>query len=72
MSKLDLDAISQKWLQPCGPCDGGLPMSCSHPDEDYRNVILALVNRVRELEVRERVDKAIEDVLNEAVNRRGA
>jgi hypothetical protein len=30
------------WLQQCGPCDGGLPMACSHPDGDYR-VILAKV-----------------------------
>lgn len=41
-------AIEEKWLQQCGPCDGGLPMSCTHPADDYRPVISALLAAVRE------------------------
>jgi hypothetical protein len=44
--ELDIEAISQKWLQQCGSCDGGLPMNCTHPDEDYRPVMLALVREI--------------------------
>lgn len=44
---LDLVEIINKWLRSCGACDAGLPITCSHPQEDYRPVILELV---RELE----------------------
>jgi hypothetical protein len=47
---LDLDAIADKWLQQCGPCDAGLPMGCSHPDEDYRPVLMDLVNTLAAVE----------------------
>ena len=49
---LDLDAITEKWLQQCGPCDAGLAMGCSHPDEDYRPVMSALVTEVERLRTR--------------------
>lgn len=48
-AEMDLTAVAEKWLQPCGACDGGLPMGCSHPDEDYRPVLLALVEEVERL-----------------------
>jgi hypothetical protein len=44
---VDLDAIEAKWLQQCGPCDGGLPMECSCPAGDPRPVIALLVDAVR-------------------------
>lgn len=43
---LNTVAIKNKWLLPCGSCDAGLPMRCSHPTEDYRPVILELVNEI--------------------------
>lgn len=46
---LDLDAIEFKWLAPCGTCDAGLPAPCTHPDEDYRPVMLALIEEIRRL-----------------------
>lgn len=47
---IDLEAISEKWLQQCGPCDYGMPeYACSHPEEDYRPVILDLVREVERL-----------------------
>lgn len=49
MSTVDTVAIAEKWLQQCGPCDGGLPMGCSHPSEDYRPTIAALVDEVEYL-----------------------
>ena len=44
---LDLDAIRAKWLQVCGACDAGIG-ECSHPDEDYRPVILDLLTSLTE------------------------
>lgn len=49
MSAIDLDAITERWLQICGPCDAGLPMGCSHPDADYRPVMAALVEEIERL-----------------------
>lgn len=46
---LDLEAISRKWLSLCGACDGGLTTNCTHPDEDYRPVMLSLVEVVAPL-----------------------
>ena len=46
---LDLQAISDKWLDECGPCDLGLPYGCTHPQEDYRPVIATLLNEVGRL-----------------------
>lgn len=48
MNAEELAGIEEKWLQQCGPCDGGLPMSCTHPTEDYRPVISDLLAAVRE------------------------
>lgn len=44
--RLDTEAIAEKWLQQCGPCDGGLPMGCTHPAEDYRPVMAALLEEL--------------------------
>ena len=44
---LDLAAIEETWLQPCGACDAGLPMNCTHPEGDYRPVMLELVTELR-------------------------
>lgn len=49
MEKLDLDEIRQKWLNQCGCCDAGLPMSCTCTTDDPRHVILALVNHLEDL-----------------------
>ena len=46
MERLDLDNIRQTWLNPCGSCDAGLPMDCTCPDDDHRNVIFALVSHL--------------------------
>lgn len=46
MERLDLDAITKKWLSQCGSCDAGLPMSCTCPDNDPRTVILQMVNHL--------------------------
>ena len=49
-SPLDLDAISEKWLQICGSCDAGIG-ECTHPEGDYRPVMLELVREVERLRV---------------------
>ena len=37
----DIDpAEIEPWLQQCGSCDAGLPMSCTCPAGDYRNILL--------------------------------
>lgn len=41
-----LTEIRDQWSRPCGACDGGLPMMCTHPKEDPRSVIPALVNEI--------------------------
>jgi hypothetical protein len=47
---LDLAALTEKWLNQCGPCDYGMPeYGCSHPSEDYRPVMLDLVQEVERL-----------------------
>lgn len=47
---LDLDAVRETWLRPCGSCDAGLPMGCTHPTgEDYRPVMARLVGEVEAL-----------------------
>lgn len=42
-----LEELADKWLQICGPCDGGLPMECTHPQEDPRSFIFMLVTDLR-------------------------
>lgn len=54
---LDLEEIKTKWLNQCGPCDFGMPeYGCTHPDEDYRPVIMSLVLEIERL--RSEVDHA--------------
>ncbi|HEX6968922.1 MAG TPA: hypothetical protein VF174_08970 [Micromonosporaceae bacterium] len=45
--ELDLDRIAEFWLRQCGSCDAGIPACCTHPDEDYRPVMLRLVEEIR-------------------------
>ncbi len=47
-SPLDPDAITAKWLQVCGSCDVGIG-ECTHPEGDYRPVMLELVREVERL-----------------------
>jgi hypothetical protein len=44
--EVEFAAIEAKWLRMCGSCDAGLPMGCTHPDEDYRPVMASLVGAV--------------------------
>lgn len=47
---LDLEAISEKWLKQCGSCDLGMPeYGCTHPDEDYRPVMMSLVEEIERM-----------------------
>ena len=48
---LDVEAIAEKWLKECGACDFGLSeYGCHCPaDEDYRPVMLSLVQEVERL-----------------------
>lgn len=47
---LDLEAIQEKWLKQCGPCDLGMPeYGCTHPTEDYRPVMMSLVEEIERL-----------------------
>jgi hypothetical protein len=46
---LDLEAIDPGWLNPCGPCDLGVPMNCTCPTGDPRIVISQLVTEVERL-----------------------
>jgi len=43
---LDTDAIAEKWLKVCGACDVGM-YGCTHPEEDYRPVMLDLVRALK-------------------------
>ena len=45
----DLEAIKEKWLRICPMDDAGFPGTCTHPDEDYRPVMLELVREVESL-----------------------
>lgn len=46
MNRLDLDAITKKWLNQCAACDGGILGGCTCPDDDPRTVILQMVNHL--------------------------
>lgn len=47
-SNLDLAAIKAKWLNLCGACDAGIG-TCNHPVDDYRPVMLSLVEEIERL-----------------------
>lgn len=49
-------AAFDAWLEMCGHCDGGLPMSCTCPGGDYRNPLFELRNLL--LAERNRADVA--------------
>lgn len=50
MGELDLEKISNKWLGMCPSCDAGLPgADCTHPEDDYRPVMLDLVREIERL-----------------------
>lgn len=46
MNRLDLDAITKKWLNQCAAYDGGILGGCTCPDDDPRSVILQMVNHL--------------------------
>ena len=54
---IDLQAIKDKWLNVCGACDAGIG-DCTHPNSDYRPVILDLVSEVERLRATPAVDPA--------------
>lgn len=59
----DLEKIEETFLQQCGACDLGLvEFGCTCPGEDYRPVMSALVQEVRELraEVQRVVQRALD------------
>lgn len=49
MNKIDIRTVRAQWLNQCGSCDAGLPMTCTCPDDDPRNVIHALVEHLEDL-----------------------
>ena len=49
MERLDIEAITKHWLNQCGSCDVGLPTTCTCPDDDPREVILALVRHLEKI-----------------------
>jgi hypothetical protein len=40
VSEEALAAEVEPWLRECGSCDAGLPMACTCPKGDYRNILL--------------------------------
>jgi len=46
---VDLKAIGDEFLNQCGPCDFGLPASCTCSKRDYRPAMLELVREVERL-----------------------
>lgn len=59
---IDLDAIAEKWLKPCGSCDAGLPMGCTCSQEDFRPDMLRLVQHIQAQQDRiEQQERDIED-----------
>jgi len=69
----DIKAITKKWLQVCVPCDAGVSGTCTHPAEDYRPVIAALVEELRltlqYLEAVQHYRRLAEDQVIELINR---
>lgn len=50
----DVVERAKPWLALCGSCDAGLPMSCTCPDGDPRQVISDLVAEVVRLRIENR------------------
>lgn len=65
---LDLDAITSEWLTPCGACDAGIGL-CTHPDKDYRPVMLALAQEIERLAYERDQYKQESERLGEIANR---
>lgn len=69
---VDLDAIRNTWLSQCGPCEAGIPGSCTCPEGDYRTVLLDLVREIeRKDEIVDRLDTETERLnaeWNEAID----
>lgn len=59
--------IKMTWLQACGSCDGGLPMTCTCPVEDYRPVMAELVDALEKF--RERASLLSASTMGEAFDR---
>ncbi|MEU7170209.1 hypothetical protein ABZ949_01805 [Micromonospora tulbaghiae] len=49
LARLDVLVEAQPFIQQCGSCDAGLPMSCTCPIGDYRPVMARLVAEVERL-----------------------
>ena len=49
---IDVEAIADEWLQPCGNCDAGFPTPCTCATGDPRPVILGLVQEIERLRKR--------------------
>ncbi len=47
---IDLDAITEEWLNACGRCDADRPTFCTCNHDDPRTVIANLVDEVRRLQ----------------------
>ena len=45
----DVLTEAKPFVQQCGPCDAGLPMSCTCPPGDYRHVMVRLMEEVQRL-----------------------
>jgi hypothetical protein len=49
----DILSRAEPFLNPCGSCDAGMPMSCTCPTGDYRPVMLDLVREVERLRAKQ-------------------
>ena len=47
VQRVDLDFVEREFLRLCGSCDGGLPVTCSCSNRDFRVPLAALVNEAR-------------------------
>lgn len=46
---VDIDNVTDVWLQVCGSCDAGLNQNCTCKEGDYRPVMMSLVKEVEHL-----------------------
>ena len=65
-----LAAEVEPWLQQCGSCDAALPMNCTCPPGDYRNVLLKVwqAYQASRLLVAEEIAAYAEDLVANMVN----